>query len=216
MLVRSDLGGVTLGWDLSHSAADEMHAAIEGMALHTRIILERMASGGGLSFQRVINGGGIPQKNDSETRSMPTRWAARCMRPNVRRWVSVLAFSPHSPLAPSIRLRRRRQCCADRPVFFIPMRCAAKNTVKYFRFSEASISASAKENRCAGDGAADLEAVSAEARVRVLSQYTAEPGDGRNRPLADRWVARRAEVKRMHLAVGPLGVTSKHFTQAVA
>ncbi|MFC6487450.1 ribulokinase [Nitratireductor sp. GCM10026969] len=60
VLVRSDLGGVTLGWDLSHSAADEMHAAIEGMALHTRIILDRM---GGLSFERVLNAGGIPQKN---------------------------------------------------------------------------------------------------------------------------------------------------------
>ncbi|MBS9721361.1 ribulokinase [Tianweitania sp. BSSL-BM11] len=63
VLVRSDLGGVTLGWDLGHTAADEMHAAIEGMAMHTRIILERMRSCG-VGTGRVINGGGIPQKND--------------------------------------------------------------------------------------------------------------------------------------------------------
>lgn len=62
VLVRSDLGGVTLGWDLSHTAADEMHAAIEGMAMHTRIIIDRMGEGG-LSFRRVVNAGGIPQKN---------------------------------------------------------------------------------------------------------------------------------------------------------
>lgn len=63
VLVRSDLGGVTLGWDLGHTAADELHAAIEGMAMHTRIILERMRSCG-VGAGRVINGGGIPQRND--------------------------------------------------------------------------------------------------------------------------------------------------------
>lgn len=62
VLVRSDLGGITLGWDLAHTAADELHAAIEGMALHARIIIERMAKGG-LTFGAVINAGGIPQKN---------------------------------------------------------------------------------------------------------------------------------------------------------
>lgn len=61
ILTRPDLGGVTLGWDLAHTAADELHAAIEGMAMHVRLILERM--GGGAPFSRVINAGGIPQKN---------------------------------------------------------------------------------------------------------------------------------------------------------
>ncbi len=63
VLVRSDLGGVTLGWDLTHTAADELHAAIEGMAMHTRLILERM-NDGGLIFDRVVNAGGIPQRNN--------------------------------------------------------------------------------------------------------------------------------------------------------
>ena len=63
ILVRSDLAGVTLGWDLNHTAADELHAAIEGTALHTRIVLEAMQSGG-INMRRVINAGGIPQKND--------------------------------------------------------------------------------------------------------------------------------------------------------
>ncbi|WP_273728150.1 ribulokinase [Brucella gallinifaecis] len=63
VLVRSDLGGVTLGWDINHTAADELHAAIEGTAFHTRIILERIRSGG-IPIKRVINGGGIPQRNE--------------------------------------------------------------------------------------------------------------------------------------------------------
>ncbi|SMO40896.1 ribulokinase [Paracoccus laeviglucosivorans] len=63
VLVRSDLGAVTLGWDLNHSAADEMHAAIEGMAMHVRIITERIESGG-TQTARILNAGGIPQKND--------------------------------------------------------------------------------------------------------------------------------------------------------
>lgn len=63
VLVRSDLGAVTLGWDLNHSAADEMHAAIEGMAMHVRIITERIEQGG-MTTARIVNAGGIPQKND--------------------------------------------------------------------------------------------------------------------------------------------------------
>jgi L-ribulokinase len=63
VLVNPELGGITLGWNLTHSAADELFAAIEGTAFHTRIILDRMASHG-VPVHRVINGGGIPQKND--------------------------------------------------------------------------------------------------------------------------------------------------------
>jgi len=63
VLVNAELGGVTLGWNLLHTAEDELFAAIEGTALHTRIILERMAEGG-VPLQRIINAGGIPQKND--------------------------------------------------------------------------------------------------------------------------------------------------------
>ena len=39
-------------------------AAIEGTAFHTRVILDRMA-GHGVHIKRVINAGGIPQKNDA-------------------------------------------------------------------------------------------------------------------------------------------------------
>ncbi|WP_230532250.1 ribulokinase [Microvirga roseola] len=62
VLVKADLGGVTLGWNLLHTAQDELFAAIEGTAFHTRIILERMAEGG-VPVERVINAGGIPQHN---------------------------------------------------------------------------------------------------------------------------------------------------------
>ena len=63
VLVNPELGGVTLGWNLVHTAQDELFAAIEGTALHTRIILERMAKHG-VRIDRVINAGGIPQKNE--------------------------------------------------------------------------------------------------------------------------------------------------------
>ncbi|MGB6132274.1 MAG: ribulokinase [Acidobacteriaceae bacterium] len=62
VLVNPELGGVTLGWNLIHNAQDELYAAIEGTAFHTRIILERMEEYG-VPVTRVINGGGIPQNN---------------------------------------------------------------------------------------------------------------------------------------------------------
>lgn len=62
VLVNPELGGVTLGWHLIHTAQDELFAAIEGTAFHTRIILERMAEHD-VPVERVINGGGIPQNN---------------------------------------------------------------------------------------------------------------------------------------------------------
>ncbi|MBS1825149.1 MAG: ribulokinase [Acidobacteria bacterium] len=67
VLVNPELGGITMGWTLVHKAADELFAAIEGTAFHTRIILERMAEYG-IPIQRVINGGGIPQKNETLNR----------------------------------------------------------------------------------------------------------------------------------------------------
>ncbi len=63
VLVNPELGGITLGWHLTSTAADELFAAIEGTAFHTRIILERMEEHG-VKTRRVIHGGGIPKKND--------------------------------------------------------------------------------------------------------------------------------------------------------
>ena len=62
VLVNPELGGVTLGWNLLHTAQDELFAAIEGTAFHTRVILERMAEHG-VPVERVINAGGVPQRN---------------------------------------------------------------------------------------------------------------------------------------------------------
>ncbi len=62
VLVNAELGGVTLGWNLLHTAQDELFAAIEGTALHTRIILERMTAHG-VPVERMINAGGVPQNN---------------------------------------------------------------------------------------------------------------------------------------------------------
>ncbi|MGA7217827.1 MAG: ribulokinase [Candidatus Sulfotelmatobacter sp.] len=63
VLVNPNLRGVTLGWNLQSTAQDELFAAIEGTAFHTRVILDRMAEHG-VAIERVINAGGIPQKND--------------------------------------------------------------------------------------------------------------------------------------------------------
>jgi L-ribulokinase len=63
VLVNPNLRGITLGWNLQSTARDELFAAIEGTALHTRVILDRMAEHG-VNIKRVINAGGIPQKND--------------------------------------------------------------------------------------------------------------------------------------------------------
>jgi len=63
VLVNPNLRGITLGWNLQSTAQDELFAAIEGTALHTRVILDRMESKG-VRIQRVINAGGIPQKNE--------------------------------------------------------------------------------------------------------------------------------------------------------
>ena len=62
VLVNANLGGITLGWSLTSTARDELFAAIEGTAFHTRIILDRMSEHG-VPIRRVINGGGIPQKS---------------------------------------------------------------------------------------------------------------------------------------------------------
>lgn len=58
------LSGVTLGWRLGHTAQDELFAAIEGTALHSRVIVERLAAHG-VAINRVINAGGIPQRSDA-------------------------------------------------------------------------------------------------------------------------------------------------------
>ncbi|MDQ2841914.1 MAG: ribulokinase [Acidobacteriota bacterium] len=63
VLVNPELGGITLNWHLTNTAADELFAAIEGTALHTHVILERMEEHN-VSINRVINGGGIPKKNE--------------------------------------------------------------------------------------------------------------------------------------------------------
>jgi len=62
VLVNPELSGITLGWRLTTTAQDELFAAIEGTAFHTRVILERMEEYG-VPVHRIINGGGIPQKN---------------------------------------------------------------------------------------------------------------------------------------------------------
>jgi L-ribulokinase len=62
VLVDANLRGITLGWNLQSTPQDELFAAIEGTALHTRVIFDRMESKG-VRVKRVINAGGIPQKN---------------------------------------------------------------------------------------------------------------------------------------------------------
>src|SRR6267143_1867707 len=46
VLVNPNLRGITFGWNLQTTAQDELFAAIEGTALHTRVILDRMEEHG--------------------------------------------------------------------------------------------------------------------------------------------------------------------------
>jgi L-ribulokinase len=62
VLVNPELSGVTFGWKLSSTAQDELFAAIESSGFHTRVIIERMEEYG-VPVERIINAGGIPQKN---------------------------------------------------------------------------------------------------------------------------------------------------------
>lgn len=62
VLVNANVGGITIGWNLGHTAQDELFAAIEGTAFHTRVILDRMSEYG-VKVDRVVNGGGVPQNN---------------------------------------------------------------------------------------------------------------------------------------------------------
>ena len=64
VLVNPELSGVTIGWRLTSTAQDELFAAIEGTAFHTRVILERMEERG-VAVRRIVNAGGIPQKNET-------------------------------------------------------------------------------------------------------------------------------------------------------
>ena len=67
ILMNPALKGITLGWTLQSRAEDEFHAAIEGLAFHTRIILNRFAEYG-VPIERVIHGGGIPRKDNALNR----------------------------------------------------------------------------------------------------------------------------------------------------
>jgi L-ribulokinase len=64
VLVNPELGGVTLGWNLTHTPQDDLFGAIEGTAFHTRVILDRMEDYGA-PVRRIINAGGIPRKNET-------------------------------------------------------------------------------------------------------------------------------------------------------
>jgi L-ribulokinase len=64
VLVNANLGGVTFGYNLLTTARDELFAAIEGTAMHTRVILDRLQQHG-VPIRRVINAGGIPRSNST-------------------------------------------------------------------------------------------------------------------------------------------------------
>jgi L-ribulokinase len=67
VLANPQLRGITWGWRLNHTAEDEFFAAIEGTAFHTRVITERLREHG-VPVERIIHGGGIPQRNDTLNR----------------------------------------------------------------------------------------------------------------------------------------------------
>jgi L-ribulokinase len=67
VLMNPELGGITLGWKVTHTPQDELFAALEGTALHTRVILERFEEYN-VPVRRLILGGRAPQKTSVITR----------------------------------------------------------------------------------------------------------------------------------------------------
>jgi L-ribulokinase len=60
ILGNPDLRGLTLGWNLSQTAADELFAAVEGTAFQTKVIIDHLAAFK-VPAMRVINTGGLAQ-----------------------------------------------------------------------------------------------------------------------------------------------------------
>ena len=60
ILADPNLRGLTLAWNLSHTAADELFAAMEGTAFQTRIIIEHLGAHQ-VPARRVVNTGGLSQ-----------------------------------------------------------------------------------------------------------------------------------------------------------
>jgi L-ribulokinase len=67
VLSDPQLRGITWGWRLHHTAEDEFFAAMEGTAMHTRIVVEQLRNHG-VPVERIIHGGGIPARNDTLNR----------------------------------------------------------------------------------------------------------------------------------------------------
>ena len=107
VLVNPNLRGITLGWNLQTTAQDELFAAIEGTAFHTRVILDRMAEHG-VNIKRVINAGGIPQKNNVLNQVYANVLGRPVLVPSKSVTSSVPRFLPFSPLGHSRRSKRRR------------------------------------------------------------------------------------------------------------
>ena len=111
VLVNPELSGVTLGWRLTHTAQDELFAAIEGTAFHTRVILERMEEHG------------VPVRPHHQRRRHPAEersaqpglrqraWASRswCRRATSPAWAR--RFSRSWRRARSRPSKRRRMRC---------------------------------------------------------------------------------------------------------
>jgi L-ribulokinase len=60
ILADPNLRGLTLGWNLSHTAADELFAALEGTAFHTKVIIDHLGTYQ-VPAERIVNAGGLPQ-----------------------------------------------------------------------------------------------------------------------------------------------------------
>ena len=67
VLGNPQLRGVTWGWRLNNTPADELFAAIEGTAFHTRLITDRLREHE-VPVERIIHGGGIPRRNGTLNR----------------------------------------------------------------------------------------------------------------------------------------------------
>ncbi len=108
VLVNPALGGVTFGWNLHHTAADELFAAVEGSALHTRIIFNRMEENGAPSIASST-AAAFPSSNarpEPDLRQRAQQARARPRRRRNQHWAPSSSRSSPPATSPPSRTRR--------------------------------------------------------------------------------------------------------------
>ena len=117
VLVNPNLRGITLGWNLQSTAQDELFAAIEGTALHTRVIFDRMESKWRASASASSMRAEFRRRMRCLTESTRTCWATGSGAETRALPAWVLRFSRSSQQERSRIEEAQRKVCPPNRVF---------------------------------------------------------------------------------------------------